>query len=372
MNTPIGNIELCAEGRQIVAPPSTHPDTRQPYIVEKPLEILRVPNLAGLADWVDSFKPKQQRLWQPPSRGFSGNGSLNPRLIEAIARHFEGLDYKSYGDWLHGQCVHPQNHKHGDRNPSFGFNVRTGYGHCHVCGTMLAKDICEAIGIRAEDHGGLIDRSTLPSLPQSSIDLSQAPPPDKPPKNDDNSPDSDDNHDDDHDDEPPDDEPSIDDLDLPDWLRAYIEWASATANQTPMSFHLGAGLWLLSVAIGRRLYGAAPWGIHIYPNLYIVMIAGTTYYRKSTAYKLAEKIARASIPHMLMPKPGSPERFQESLSGKLPVNFEDLSDAQQTLIRQGLPFASQRGLLKDEIAGLFGTINKREYMAGMKDLIMEL
>jgi hypothetical protein len=32
MNTPIGNLELCGEGRQVVAPPSLHPITGQPAI----------------------------------------------------------------------------------------------------------------------------------------------------------------------------------------------------------------------------------------------------------------------------------------------------------------------------------------------------
>ena len=35
-------------------------------------------------------------------------------------------------------------------------------------------------------------------------------------------------------------------------------------------------------------------------------------------------------------------------------------------------FAAQRGLFKDEVAGLFGAFNRRDYMTGMKDLIMEL
>jgi hypothetical protein len=139
-----------------------------------------------------------------------------------------------------------------------------------------------------------------------------------------------------------------------------------------MTFHLAAGLWMLSIAIGRRLYGAAPWGINLYPNLYIMLIGSTTYFRKSAAYKLAEKVARQAIPHMLMPTPGSPERFQEALSGKLPANFKDLTDAQQNCLTKAKPFAAQRGLLKDEIAGLFGAINKRDYMLGLKDLVMEL
>lgn len=44
------------------------------------------------------------------------------------------------GDWLNGACPFPERHKHGDRHPSFGFNTKTGYGFCHVCGTLLLKN----------------------------------------------------------------------------------------------------------------------------------------------------------------------------------------------------------------------------------------
>src|SRR5688572_10595902 len=58
MNTPIGNLEICAEGRQVVAPPSIHPDTQKPYRVEKALEIFHVPDLTDLVAWVELFKAK--------------------------------------------------------------------------------------------------------------------------------------------------------------------------------------------------------------------------------------------------------------------------------------------------------------------------
>ena len=45
------------------------------------------------------------------------------------------------GDWLNGPCPYAGQHKHGDRHPSFGFNTRTGYGFCHVCGSMLLKEL---------------------------------------------------------------------------------------------------------------------------------------------------------------------------------------------------------------------------------------
>jgi hypothetical protein len=377
MGTPIGNLEICAEGRQVVAPPSLHPKTGQPYIIYKEADLLKVADLAEVVAWIESFKTKPiTQTWQPPRLSLSPTGNLNPKVIDALARHFAGQGYKAYGDWLHGQCVYPHNHKHGDRNPSFGFNTQTGYGHCHVCGTMLAKDICAAVGIHPEDHGGLIEKHYDQPRHTSLVKLSDAPPDDSSSASDSNDTEpldsspievqSDDTQ------PPEDDLPPISELELPKWLQMYLEWAGKTGNQTPMSFHLAAGLWLLSIAIGRRLYGAAPWGINLYPNLYIMLVASTTYYRKSTAYKLAEKVAREAIPHMLMPTPGSPERFQESLSGKMPTNFDSLTDEQQHRLTKAKPFAAQRGLLKDEIAGLFGAINRKDYMLGLKDLVMEL
>jgi uncharacterized membrane protein len=331
MGTPIGNLELCGEGRQVVAPPSIHPTTGQLYRVEQAMDVLRVPDLTELVMWIEAFKPRQPvREWHPPTRiNFpTGDAPLNPRVIDAIARVLAGQGFKQHGDWLHGSCIHPERHKNGDRNPSFGFNTQSGYGHCYVCGTMLAKEVCESLNIDPDQVGGLVERPQLPTIQT--------------------------------------------DYKLPDWLQQYMDWSGTTGNQTPMIFHQAAGLWLLATAVGRRLYGEAPWGVKIYPNLYLMLVAGTTFYRKSTAYKLAEQVARAAIPHMLMPTPGSPERFQEALAGRLPGNFDKLIQEQRERLTKAQPFAAQRGLLKDEVAGLFGAINKRDYMVGMKDLLMEL
>ncbi len=347
MNTPIGNLELCGEGRQVVAPPSIHSTTGKMYRVEESLDILRVSDLTELAAWIESFKPHQSvREWQPPARiNFpTGDTTINPRIIHEIMRVLVGQGFKARGEWLHGSCIHPERYQNGDRNPSFGFNTRTGYGHCYVCGTMLAKEVREMLNIDPAPLGGLVEHPQLPTVKRT-------PTPDKPK------------------DPPP---PVPTDYRLPDWLAQYMDWAGTTGNQTPMIFHQAAGLWLLATAVGRRLYGEAPWGVKIYPNLYLMLVSGTTFYRKSTAYKLAEQVARAAIPHMLMPTPGSPERFQEALAGRLPTNFDKLMQEQRERLTKAQPFAAQRGLLKDEVAGLFGAINKRDYMVGMKDLLMEL
>jgi predicted transcriptional regulator len=350
MNTPIGHLELRANGCQVVAPPSAHPDTGQPYRVEKFLDILRVLDLADLVAWIEAFKPQpvtQHTEWRPPTNLPVSDKNLNPRVVQALAHYFHAQGFKQYGDWLHGSCIYPERHQHGDRNPSFGFHTGSGFGHCFVCGTILAKDICAQVGIDPADLGGLLDvpEYTPPTRP---IRLSEAPP------------------------DEPDEMTNPADLKLPAWLEQYLDWAGTTGSQTPMIFHQAAGLWLLSVAIGRRLYGEAPWGVRIFPNMYAMLIASTTFYRKSTAFKLAEQVARQAIPHMLMPTPGSPERFQEALAGRLPGNFDQLTSTQKERLTKATPFAAQRGLLKDEVAGLFGAINRKEYMVGMKDLLMEL
>jgi len=352
MNTPIGHLELCGDGRQVVAPPSIHPITGQPYRIEKALDILRVPNLNDLAAWIEAFKQRQTvQTWKPPRISAPmGEAPLNHRIVDEIARTLAGQGFKSHGDWLHGRCINPQGHKHGDRNPSFGFNSMSGYGHCYVCGTMLAKDICARLNIDPSQLGGLIEKPEPPLIQLTRKSRR-----------------------DEH--QPPDEPPALSgkgEAKLPDWLARYVDWSGATGNQTPLVFHEAAGLWLLATAVGRRLYGESPWGVRIYPNLYMMLVAGTTFYRKSTAYKLAESVARAAIPHMLMPTPGSPERFQEALAGRMPTNFDKLTKAQQERLTKGQPFAAQRGLLKDEVSGLFGAINKRDYMVGMKDLLMEL
>ncbi len=73
--------------------------------------------------------------------------ALNTDTIQCVADALLGLGYKPRGDWLNGACPFPTRHKHEDRHPSFGFNTKTGYGFCHVCGTLLLKDLCPALGI---------------------------------------------------------------------------------------------------------------------------------------------------------------------------------------------------------------------------------
>lgn len=80
---------------------------------------------------------------------------LNPDLIAAVAATFTQQGYRRRGDWLNGMCVYPERHAHLDHHPSFGFNTRSGYGFCFVCGSMLLKDLCDVFGIQPAAYGGI-------------------------------------------------------------------------------------------------------------------------------------------------------------------------------------------------------------------------
>lgn len=155
------------------------------------------------------------------------------------------------------------------------------------------------------------------------------------------------------------------------WLTDYVDWAGRAANETPVTFHQGAGLYLAAVAVGRRLYIQTPWRQQVFPNLYLMIVAISTYYRKSAGLSLAAEVARRALPHMIMPQPGSPENFMAMLGGVLPPNFSDIPQADRARLEKGNRFAAQRGLLRDELSGLFKSMG-RDYMAGLKELIMTL
>jgi hypothetical protein len=150
----LGNIELRAQGCQVVVPPSRHPQTYQLYRVERPLPIQIVPNLEQLAAWISALTPKPRLYHSSPQR-LSQPSRLNPRVLEILIHRFLTLGFKQRGLWLNGPCPCARRHQHGDSHPSFGFNVQTGYGYCFVCGTLLAKDLCAYFGLDPQLLGGL-------------------------------------------------------------------------------------------------------------------------------------------------------------------------------------------------------------------------
>ncbi|MBC7794433.1 MAG: hypothetical protein H7Z43_12075 [Clostridia bacterium] len=86
---------------------------------------------------------------QPPRTQFTTPDGPSSDLIARVTQELVHCGCKARGDWVNGACPFPERHKHGDQHPSFGFNTRTGYGFCHVCGTLLLKDLCVALSLQS-------------------------------------------------------------------------------------------------------------------------------------------------------------------------------------------------------------------------------
>jgi hypothetical protein len=91
----------------------------------------------------------------PARHPLFGSG-LNPALIDAVTQALVQQGYRRSGDWLSGPCLYPHRHQHEDLHTSFGFNTRTGYGHCFRCHSILLKDICRTLNIHPADYSCLV------------------------------------------------------------------------------------------------------------------------------------------------------------------------------------------------------------------------
>lgn len=152
------------------------------------------------------------------------------------------------------------------------------------------------------------------------------------------------------------------------WLDRYIAHARSVSPMTPTIFHESAGLWLVSMAAARRLKIPMHYG-DVYPNLYVLWLATTTLWRKTTALDVARGMAREVFPHLLAPQDTTPEGFLSDLSGREPSNFASLPDNLKELWRQERNYAAQRGLVADELSGLLAAAG-RDYNAGLTEAFL--
>lgn len=155
------------------------------------------------------------------------------------------------------------------------------------------------------------------------------------------------------------------------WLDDYIEYASQAAPMTPRSFHEAAALSLVSIAIARRL--VLPVGItNIYPNLYILFMAPSTLYSKTTGFQIMQGVIEAAgLDHLLLPQRMPPEAFIAELGTSIPTSYYDWDDISRDTWLRERAFAAQRGWAIDEASSLFDGM-KRDYNTGLLPLLLEL
>lgn len=161
------NIEIKSDGKQVVIPPSIHPDTGSAYEKFINAPIMPVEDITAVMNWAASLKP-QEHEWQPPTSS-SGGDNFNLKLTSAVESYFRSQPHKEKREWLNTPCPNAGAHKHGDEVWSFGYNTRKFFGHCYRCGDMLLKDLLPMIGIDPANYGGFYEVG-------ESLKISQAQP----------------------------------------------------------------------------------------------------------------------------------------------------------------------------------------------------
>lgn len=149
------NIEFKSDGKQVVIPPSIHPDTLLTYEVYNRAPVLHLTDLAKVQAWAKSLKPQE---WQPPKSKTQSTDRLNPKLLSAVEAHFRAQPHKQHGIWTNCACPNASQHKNGDKTFSFGYHPE-GFGNCYVCGEMNLKTLLPLIGIDAASFGGFYEQS---------------------------------------------------------------------------------------------------------------------------------------------------------------------------------------------------------------------
>lgn len=133
------------------------------------------------------------------------------------------------------------------------------------------------------------------------------------------------------------------------FVERYVAWATSLGDAAPQ-YHQAGAFVILSAILSGRVSLPTSFGT-IIPNLWFMLLADTTLTRKSTAMDIATDLLIEVDPDVIMATDGSLEGMLQGLS-----------------MRPGRPSI----FLRDEFTGLLESMTKRDYMAGMAEMLTKL
>jgi hypothetical protein len=142
------------------------------------------------------------------------------------------------------------------------------------------------------------------------------------------------------------------------FLADYVDHTSQIVNTIPAPMAESAALAIVSIAIARRLHFQTYFEPCIYPNLWVLWVAESTVFHKTTGLNVARRLIRATMPHLLLPEESSADRLIQELAGLDPMNYNLLTLFDQERWRKAKLHAGQRGLVIDEASSLFSGFRK--------------
>lgn len=131
------------------------------------------------------------------------------------------------------------------------------------------------------------------------------------------------------------------------WLRNYVEYARAITD-APLAFHVAGGLAALAGAIGSNIWWRGGGGREQWPNLFLLLLAPSGIFRKSTSVDIPMNLLVKASPGVLLDREFSPEKFIRNLA------------EQPTSVLKESEFASLLERMKSN------------YMQGMKQRLTDL
>jgi hypothetical protein len=111
---------------------------------------------------------------------------------------------------------------------------------------------------------------------------------------------------------------------LSNWLDGYLKYTENT--ESPLSYHIWAGLSVIAGALQRRIY--LKWGLGqvIYPNLYTVLIGPSGRTRKGVAIGIAKDFLKSVPGISVAPESSSGRQAMILAMKRAGANFQDPSD----------------------------------------------
>lgn len=98
------------------------------------------------------------------------------------------------------------------------------------------------------------------------------------------------------------------------FLKSYTDYAGRLTDAPPL-FHLWVGIGLLAAALGNNCWVRA-WGRRLCPNLWVILLAPSGIFRKSTAVNIGQGILSASLPDLIYPSEWSFEALLQTMASK--------------------------------------------------------
>lgn len=133
------------------------------------------------------------------------------------------------------------------------------------------------------------------------------------------------------------------------FVERYVSWAT-TCTDSPLQYHVAGALTILSSLLCPHLRLATSFG-EFRPNLWFMILAGTTITRKSTSMRLAVRLLEDVHDDPILATDGTPEGIISELSDR---------DGKSSLF------------YRDEITGLIEAMTRKDYLAGMLEVLTKL